>query len=226
MVHHPRHAVGVMGRLPLAAPLPLHVMLQLLPLDTGALALPPNDLAESRHRHPLLPTPLKETVPSLRPHQLLRHPSCRREILERKTATVTGAQKTMVGEVTLKATTGVMMPTRREVDANEENLVMQTSHRHHLTEVAGMIHCLLKRLTCLSQVRCCQSTRNVMSVSETATTRAGAVMDAEWITIAHGHRLPPWPACHHAVAWTWICIAWIIRTHPAHETKTAGASQT
>lgn len=140
--------------------------------------------------------------------------------------TVTRAQRTTVREATLKAMTGVMKLMHREVDANGENLGMQTSHRHHLIEVAGMIHCLLKRLTCLSQVRCCQSTRNVTSVSETATTRAGAVMDAEWITIAHGHRLPPWPACHHAVAWTWICIAWTIRTRPARGTRMVGASQT
>lgn len=139
-------------------------------------------------------------------------------------------QKTMVGGVTLKVMMDAMMLMHHEVVASEENLGTQISHHrhhhHHLTEAPAMIRCLLKMQKCLSQVRCCQNTRNVMSASEAATTRAGAVMDAEWITIAQGHHLPPWPACHHAVAWTWICIAWIIRTRRAHEIRIAGGNQT
>lgn len=227
VVHHPHHAVGATGRHLLAAPLLLHVRAQPEPLDTGVLAHPPSALAERRPHHPPLQTPHKEMDLFLHLRQSLHLPSCHQEILERKTATVTGVRKSMVGEVTLKAMTGAMILMGLEVDASEENLGVLTSHRHHhLTEAAGTICRLLKMLTCLSQVKCCRTTRSVMSPSGAVTTRAGAVMDAEWITIAHGHRLPPWPACHRAGVWTWRCIAWTTHTHPAHETKTAGASRT
>lgn len=229
VVHH-RHAAGATGRHRLVAPLPLRVKVQLLPLDTGALALHQSGLAERRHHHPPHQTLPKETVRFLHSRQPLHLPSCLLEILERKTATTAmAAQKTTVGGVILKVMTDAMMLMHHEVVASEENLGIQISHHHHhrhLTEAPAMIRCLLKMQKCLSQVRCCQNTRNVMSASEAATTRAGAVMDAEWITIAHGHRLPPWPACHHAVAWTWICIAWITRIRPAHEIRIAGGNQT
>lgn len=202
VVHHPHRAVGATGRHHLAAPLPLHVRAQPEPLDTG-VAYPPSGLAERLPHHPHLQTPHKEKDLFLHLLQSLHLPSCHQEIPERKTATVTGVWKSMVGEVTLKAMTGAMILMGLEVDASEENLGMLTSHHHHpLTEAAGMICRPLKRLTCLSQVKCCRTTRSVMLASGAVTTRAGAVMDAEWITIAHGHRLPPWPACHRAVVWT------------------------
>lgn len=227
VVHHPHHAVGAMDHRHLVAPLLLLVRAQPEPLDTGVLAHLASGLAERHPHHSPLQTPHKETDLFLHLRQSFHLPSRHQEIPGRKRPTVMGVRRSMVGEVTLKAMTGAMILMGLEVDASEENLGMLTSHRHHhLTEAAGTIWRPLKKLTCLSQVKCFQTTRSVMLVNGAVTTKAGAVMDAGWITIAHGHRLPPWPACHHAVVLTWRCIAWTTHTHHAHETKTAGASRT
>lgn len=134
-----------------------------------------------------------------------------------------GAWRTTVGEKP-RATRGAMTQREAGVVASEG---MQTSLPLLPLPTGGAVTSRpQKRLTCWSRAKLCRTTQTAMSVNEVVTTKAGAATHAEWITIAQGHRLPPWPVCHPAVAWTWSCTAWTTRTRLAHETRIVGESPT